>query len=107
MGATQLFCQAGGEGEVRVDLSFADGYRLTGRVWRRGQPLPGATVTLRCRGEFRAEVFTDAAGRFAVDHVPAARCSVWSTDPDSGLQARQEIEVAFDTEVVLDIGTDG
>ncbi len=96
-----------GDGEIRVDLHFAAGRRLTGSVLHRGRPVAGGTVSVRCAGEFQAETFTGAGGRFAVDHVPEARCTVRATELESGLSGRQELEIATDTEVVLEIASGG
>ena len=101
--ASEVIEVARGVEAARVDLHFEDGYRLTGSVGWRGEPLAGATVALRCAGEFRGETFTDAAGRFSVDHVPAGRCTVTSTDPRTGFSARRETEIAFDADIDLEI----
>ncbi len=92
-----------GESEVYVELHFEAGYRLTGSVLRLGRPLAGSTVAVRCTGEFRGKTFTDVAGRFAVDHLPAGRCTVSVTDPESGHVAGEDIEIASDAEVMLEV----
>ncbi len=92
-----------GDGEVRVDLHFAEGHRLTGSVLGPGGPLAGSTVSVSCTAEFRGRTFTGDDGRFAVEHVPEGRCFVSATDPDSGRSDRQQLEILADSEVVLEI----
>ena len=92
-----------GEGEVEVDLHFEDGYRLSGSVLWLGRPHAGSTVSIRCDGEFRGETFSDTEGRFAIDHVPAGHCTLSSTDAERGVRARQQLEVTFDAEVILEM----
>ncbi|MCP3956259.1 MAG: carboxypeptidase regulatory-like domain-containing protein [bacterium] len=96
-----------GDGEVRVDLQFEDGYRVTGSVLRGGQPVAAQTVRLSCFGEFRGETFTDAEGRFVIEHVPSARCTARSIDSESGRATDQRIEVLGDTDIVLELGPSG
>ncbi len=96
-----------GDREVHVDLHFEAGYRLTGSVLRFGRPLAGSTVVVRCTGEFRGKTFTGATGRFAVDHLPAGSCRVSATDPESGLAGGEQIEIASDAEVVLEVAAAG
>ncbi len=91
-----------GANEIRADLHFDGGYRLTGGVFDGGEPTAGVVVVMTCSGEFRAEVSTDSEGRFTIDNIPAEACVVRARDPDSGVEARQEIEMTFDSEVVLD-----
>lgn len=96
-----------GDAEVYVELRFEDGYRLTGSVLGRGVPMAGATVSVRCDGDFRGETYSDGEGRFTLDHVPSGRCVVRSVDPGGGLRARHELEVAFDAELVLELTEPG
>ncbi|MEM7354859.1 MAG: carboxypeptidase-like regulatory domain-containing protein, partial [Acidobacteriota bacterium] len=93
-----------GTDELRVDLRFADGYRMTGSVLQPGGPLAGATVTARCAGEFRGETFTDSDGRFVIDHIPHGRCTIVATDGRTGDSTRQTIEFDVDIELVLELG---
>ncbi len=90
-------------GEVRVDLHFETGYRLTGGVFLDGAPVVRCVVVVRCPGEFRAEVFVDAEGRFSIDNVPAEKCLVRASDSDRGLETKQELVIAFDSDIVLEL----
>ncbi len=90
-------------GEVRVDLHFQAGHRLTGSVLGAGGPLAGATVSLSCAAELRGRTFTGDDGRFAFDHLPGGRCRLSAVDPDSGRAGEQRVEIASDTDVVLEI----
>ncbi|MEM7586653.1 MAG: carboxypeptidase-like regulatory domain-containing protein [Acidobacteriota bacterium] len=92
-----------GNEEVRVDLHFDTGYSLTGSVFAGGEAAGGAVVIVTCRGEFRAETFVDRQGRFAIDNVPGRSCVVQAQTADRSREARQELEVTFDTDVVLDL----
>ncbi len=92
------------DGEVRVDLHFAPGHRLTGSVLGPGGPVAGATVAVACEVELRGETFTGVDGRFAFDHLPGGSCRVSATEPASGGASKQRIELVADTDIVLEIG---
>ncbi len=92
-----------GDGEVRVDLRFEPGHRLTGSVLGPVGPLAGCTVSVSCTAELRGRTFTDDAGRFVFDHLSEGHCRLSAIDPDSGRSTSQRLELISDTDVVLEI----
>lgn len=89
-----------------VDLRFEIGHRLSGLAVRDGEPITGANLLLLCpRAQFRGRVSSDASGWFVFDTVPAARCNLTLTDPRTGDVSQQQLEIAGDAEVTIELAT--
>jgi len=93
-----------GEEEVRVDLSFGDGFTLTGTVLLAGEPLTGARLVLRNQDiADSAWSRTDHLGRFEAHDLEPGRYGIVVSDFESGLHHQEEVLLLDDEEVLIEI----
>lgn len=93
-----------GEEEVRVDLSFGDGFTLTGTVLLAGEPLTGARLVLRNQDiADSAWSRTDHLGRFEAHDLEPGRYGIVVSDFESGLHHQEELLLLDDEEVLIEI----
>jgi protocatechuate 3,4-dioxygenase beta subunit len=102
--ATDHVAIAPGEEEIRVDLSFGDGFTLEGTVLLESEPLSGAQVALRNQDiADSAWSRTDHLGRFQADGLEPGRYSLVVSKFDSGLHHQEELLLLDDEEVLIEI----
>lgn len=92
-----------GQTEARLDLDFAEGLVLTGRVTRNGEPAKGNIVTLD--GPSERFIETDHEGRFRFDGLEPGRyeLSVMSRKMESAY--KETLELARDEDVEIRLAT--
>ena len=90
--------------EARLDLEFADGFLLTGRVLRNGEAVRGENVALGGPGVAgRPWAKTDHEGRFRFEDLEAGRYELTVIDPRGQSHHKEEVDLSRDTEVELDL----
>lgn len=106
--ATQGSRQTGGVASVtgapsdtRLDLEFAAGFTLSGRVERGGAPLGGALVLVEAADGGGGNAVTGPDGRFRVEGLRPGPYSLTALEPRSNLRSDQRLEIAGDREVVV------
>ena len=97
---------AAGQSEATLDLDFTSGVVLSGQVLRSGQPVGGLMVQLRgidVAGWSSGR--TDHEGRFRLEGLEPGRHRLEVADFRSDLRHREEIELAGDRDLVVEIFT--
>ncbi|MDH3522577.1 MAG: carboxypeptidase-like regulatory domain-containing protein [Acidobacteriota bacterium] len=93
-----------GERAVTLDLDFGGGLVLTGRVLAHGAPLSGAWVGVSgADGADGAWGETDYAGSFRLEGLAKGRYTLRVSHFESGVAHTEEIELARDEDVLVDI----
>ncbi|MEM9598701.1 MAG: carboxypeptidase regulatory-like domain-containing protein, partial [Acidobacteriota bacterium] len=93
-----------GLGEAEVDLVFDRGLRLDGRVLEDGEPVPGASVTLRGLGlAVDRTVTTDRDGAFQLQDLSAGRYAVEMVHARRHLVHNQALELVSDRQLDIDL----
>ncbi|HKQ61753.1 MAG TPA: carboxypeptidase regulatory-like domain-containing protein, partial [Candidatus Polarisedimenticolaceae bacterium] len=95
-----------GAAEVRVDLQFGGGLKLSGRAVQGDQPVAGAVVSVQGVDiDSSGWAQTDAGGRFAIDGLEAGRYGVRLQNWQSGLSHEESLDLATSREVTIEIPT--
>ena len=92
-----------GDRQVRLDLHFETGHRVSGLAWSDGKALEHGIVEVRCGGGFHGRTFTDAEGSFVLEDVPSGSCRAKLRDPARDRQTEEAFEVTGDAWWVLEI----
>jgi hypothetical protein len=97
---------APGDSEVERDLELGGGLALDGRVRFEDRPLPGSRISLRGL-DVTAErgVTADYQGAFRFEDLEPGRYRVEVTHPERMLSQSEDLEIAADREIVIDIAT--
>ncbi len=93
-------------GEVEVDLEFGRGLVLSGVVLRRGEPVDGAWVSASGGASpAPASAQTDADGRFRLEGLAEGSYQVRAADGGGRAWALEQIELAADREIRLELAS--
>ncbi len=93
-----------GEVEVRLDLAFDAGRRLTGRVTSHGEGIAGALVALfGADGLPVAESRTDPSGAFGFRGLGDGTYRLRVLGPQGSVEHSEEVEVMADAEVLVEL----
>ena len=102
--ASEVVSIAPGEREVRVDLSFVDGYTLSGTILLDREPLAGAQLVLRNQDiADSAWGRTDHRGRFEIRGLEPGRYGLVVSRFETGLHHQEELLLVDDDEVLIEI----
>jgi protocatechuate 3,4-dioxygenase beta subunit len=95
-----------GVSEVRLDLDFGEGFALTGRVLRNGEPLPGEMVSINPSGSPGRWGETDHEGRFRFEGLAEGSydLAVMSRG-GSGTRHQEKVELTGDRDLLIDLQT--
>jgi hypothetical protein len=96
-----LVSLGGGQGEAQLDIEFAAGFTLAGRILRGGVPVGGAVVLVEGADGSGGDTVTGADGSFRVVGLRPGPCSLTALDPRSGARLDQRLDLQGDREVVL------
>lgn len=90
--------------ETHVELAFKSGFRLSGRVTQRGEPVAG--VNVRASGldnDSLGQMTTDADGAFVLPDLAAGRHLLQVGDDLARTLFERTLEIAADRELVLEL----
>jgi carboxypeptidase family protein len=90
-----------GQAEASLDLEFASGFVLSGRVERHGAPVPGALILVQGADGGGGDTVTGSDGGFRVEGLRPGAYDLTALQPRSGLRVDQRLQVDGDREVVL------
>ncbi len=89
--------------EVRLDLDFAEGVTLTGRVLRNGEPLTGEMISISGpEGNRWSE--TDHTGQFLFKGVPEGTYDL-TVMTRGGARHQESVELSSDRDVLIELRT--
>lgn len=92
--------------EVERDLKLGGGLALDGRVRLEDRPLPGSRVSLRGLDVTVARgVTADHQGTFRFEDLEPGRYRVEVTHPERMLSQSEDLDLATDREIVIEIAT--
>ena len=92
-----------GRPEARLDLEFAAGFVLSGRVERGGSPVGGALILVEAGDGSGGNSVTGGDGRFRVTGLRAGAYALTALDPRSNLRSDQRLEIDGDQSVVVSL----
>jgi hypothetical protein len=87
--------------EARLDLEFAAGFALSGRVELGGSPVGGALILVEAGDGSGGNAVTGPDGRFRVDGLRPGAYSLTALDPRSNLRSDQRLEIEGDRDVLV------
>jgi protocatechuate 3,4-dioxygenase beta subunit len=90
-----------GQAEALLDLEFAAGFVLTGRVESRGAPVPGALVLVEGADGSGGDTVTTADGRFRVEGLHPGTYVLTVLQTRTGLRLNQSLNIDADRDLVL------
>ncbi len=90
-----------GQEEASLDLEFAAGYVLTGRVEGGGVPVPGALVLVEGGDGSGGDTVTAADGRFRVEGLRPGTYALTVLQTRTGLRLNQSLNIDADRDLVL------
>jgi hypothetical protein len=85
----------------RLDLEFATGFALSGRVERGGSPVSGALILVESGDGSGGNAVTNPDGRFRVNGLRPGAYALMALDPRSNLRSDQRLEIEGDREVLV------
>jgi hypothetical protein len=91
----------GNRAESRLDLEFAAGFALSGRVERGGSPVSGALILVESGDGSGGNAVTNPDGRFRVNGLRPGAYALMALDPRSNLRSDQRLEIEGDREVLV------
>lgn len=93
-----------GDAEVRLDLEFGTGRRLTGRVMSHGEGVAGnLAVLFGADGLPVAQSKTNAAGAFVFRGLREGTYRLHVLDPRGGAERSEQIEILGDREIIVEL----
>jgi protocatechuate 3,4-dioxygenase beta subunit len=95
-----------GARETRLDLDFASGLVLRGRVLRQGAPQPNLRVRV-ASGEVASSAgdATDHQGRFELHGLEAASYELTVRDYATGFEHRETVDLRRDDEITIELSS--
>jgi hypothetical protein len=97
---------AEGQGDVQVDLEFARGVTLSGRVLRAGTPVADAMLQASgAAGTSSGSATTDANGAFHIEGLQPDTHKVTVTVPQSGLRHERMVALTSDQTIEIELPT--
>jgi large repetitive protein len=101
--STQLTI-AQGQVEASAQIAFEQGFSVSGRVTKGGDPVTDAFVIATLRGSGRTSTGrSDASGNYSLEGLPAGTYDLNASSPESGSARAQQVELKSDTTVDLAI----
>jgi hypothetical protein len=91
----------GNRAEGRLDLEFAAGFALSGRVERGGSPVGGALILVESGDGSGGNAVTNPDGRFRVDGLRPGAYALTALDPRSNIRSDQRLEIEGDREILV------